>query len=407
LKIGYVSHTLPVSLPCHLEGYQDRIAVKQHDDLSIKTLYIKSHEEIIIHVVDAIIIEKRLADECKELLSQKYGFSKDAIFIVAIHTHSAPKISHILNPEIEPDVKFIQNIKDIILDNSEYVIKNCQDAKVSLGTTAIDGLYSNRNGLHLPYYQQALILHFEDFQGRSIVDVVNMACHPTILNGSNLEVSTDYVGVLRATYQQETGRELLFINGECGDVSTRLTRQGTGFEEVQRVGQGIAKQLSQVQFHQLFQLHHQTIKKYVINIDYEPQKDEFLCNMQEKLKNAEKIFSKKDQRYFMKNIFLEKVQEKLQKDKIIKQAEASIIEFDELRIITIPGEIVYHLAHQLRNIDEKPTIIMAYTNGFLGYAVDKEEYGLYFETFMSEYPLGYADALINEMINLVKGENHG
>lgn len=400
MKVGYYKQTINPFLPCHLQGYQDRIAKVQHDNLYLNTIYIESINPILIHVLDVIIIDKVFSEKIKKRLSEVFQIKDEYIFITCIHTHSGPKVSHLLNPEIELDEHYMTTLEEKIIDNTKQAISSKVEALAYIGTTQIDKVYSNRNSLTLPYYSQAQILRFEDLNHHGLFDFVNLACHPTILNAKNLEVSSDFVGVMRDHYLQKCSRPLVFINGECGDVSTRLVRQGQDFKEVERVGQVIANKLLNIDNYQPISLENLAIRHYNIEINYEPNQDKFLNNMLFQLQNAKDYFQEQDQRYFMRDMFIEQIENKITQKKIHLQSKAYIIENDDLRMITIPGEIVYRLADRLRSVDAKKTIIMSYTNDFLGYAVDKDEYGLYFETFMSQYPKGEADKMIDHIIEL-------
>lgn len=400
MKIGYTNCIINPNLPCHMQGYQDRISLGLHDNLYLHTLYINNGEPLLIHVLDVIIIDLSFSEMLKDLLSKTFHIKKDNILISCIHTHSGPKVSHFLDPEIPVNQEYIHLLKEKIIENTKYVIDYQANAKVFIGTSSIDGFYSNRNGLDLPFYNQAMILRFETADNQSIVDFVNMACHPTILNGSNLYVSSDYVGVMRDEYEKLTNRPLMFCNAECGDVSTRLLRQGTGFDEVNRVGKGIAEILSKIEFENELNLAHMSVKSCTLEIDYKPNEDMFINDMLPKLKDPTRYFDEHDQRRHLAKMFVSRLEDKLKKNQIQLSIKTYVIEYDDFRIVTIPGELVYELGYRLRSVDQKPMFIIAYTNDFNGYAVDDEEYGKYFETFMSEYPYGKADQMIDETIQL-------
>ena len=107
-------------------------------------------------------------------------------------------------------------------------------------------------------------------------------------------------------------------------------------------------------------------------------------------------------RYQMASQFKRRLEEKLNYEDISFSPIAYVLEYNDLRIIMLPGEIVYQLAHRIRTVDNKETLLFTYTNDFFGYAVDREQYGQYFETFMSEYPLGEADRFIDNIIGCIK-----
>ena len=68
-------------------------------------------------------------------------------------------------------------------------------------------------------------------------------------------------------------------------------------------------------------------------------------------------------------------------------------------MVTVPCEIDSVLGKKLRNHDSTPTILQAYSNGFLYYAVNQEEYGKVFESYVTYFPRGSADSMVEKMIS--------
>ena len=75
----------------------------------------------------------------------------------------------------------------------------------------------------------------------------------------------------------------------------------------------------------------------------------------------------------------------------------SDVDFGSFRIVTVPCEIDTVLGKRIREYDGKPTLLCAYANGFHYYAVNKQEYGIVFESFNTYFPYGAAD----EMVDLI------
>lgn len=400
MKFGFYRTTINPTLPCHLEGYQDRISIGQHDDLYINSLYIEGNNPILFHVLDVIIIEKELADECRTILSSKFNIPKDNIIISCIHTHSGPKVSSIICPNILPNSKYIEMLKKTMIKNTEICVNNLKEAKTYFGTADVEGYYCNRNVKDLPFNKTAYTLMFKDLENKPLLCFTNLACHPTILNGSNLYVSSDYVGVMRNEYENITGTPLIFINGECGDVSTRMVRQGADFNEVERVGKGIAKILSKTNNFKEINLENFKIQKYELVIDYNPQKDEFLNEAIPRLKHDINSRDNDDPKKIENRNLLESLLYKYNQEHINLIPTTYVLECNDFRFVTIPGEIVYNLANLLRSSDKKPMFICGYSNDFNIYAVDEAQYGLYFESYNTFYPKGKADEMIKETIKL-------
>ncbi|MCA9066079.1 MAG: alkaline ceramidase [Planctomycetaceae bacterium] len=60
--------------------------------------------------------------------------------------------------------------------------------------------------------------------------VTHYACHPTTLAWDNTAISPDYIGAMRATVEQTTSAQSLFLLGACGELSPR--NQYTGDHDI-------------------------------------------------------------------------------------------------------------------------------------------------------------------------------
>ena len=73
--------------------------------------------------------------------------------------------------------------------------------------------------------------------------------------------------------------------------------------------------------------------------------------------------------------------------------------FNDFRIVTYPGELVYALGDKIRNHDKKITLLITLANDYRGYSVDVGEFGKYFESYNSVFLKGMADDFVNQIVN--------
>jgi len=373
MNIAFCKEFINPELPTHMEGYADKISNEQHDNLEVNTLLIESNKTIIFHVLDVILIEKNFSEKVKSILSNKFSIPEDQIVIEATHTHSGPKVSTILYPDINPSNEYLQSIIAAIVKNTEYCLEHKTEAKAFYGTCEVNGFYGNRNDRSLPFNNIVYTLQFRDLSNKPLVSFINISCHPTILSPEERRISRDLIGVLRDEYLRLTEIPAIIVNGECGDVSTRFTRKGQDFTEMERVGKGIADLIVQTNDFKEISLENLSVSSYTLNIDYE-QYDGF------PKENSLIRLNKHNPTTYL-------------------------YEADDFRFVTIPGELVYNLGNVLRSESDKPMFINAYTNGFSGYAVDMEQYGKYYESNMTNYPFGKADEMIEGVIKLYRTNN--
>ena len=65
--------------------------------------------------------------------------------------------------------------------------------------------------------------------------ILRFANHPTVLDASNTLISVDFIGDLYKKFSSRY-KNVLFLNGACGDISTRHTRRESGFSELEQIG---------------------------------------------------------------------------------------------------------------------------------------------------------------------------
>lgn len=403
MKFSYHKQNITPNLPCHMEGYDDRIATSIHDSLYLHSLCFNETMPIIIHVFDVIIITKEFAHRVKKACSEKFGVLQDHVLVTCIHTHSGPLVSNLITENLEPELAYMDSLLQASLDATAFCLQHLEEAKLSYGQINIDGFFCNRNGKNLPNNPIAYLFKIVRPNNEPFIDVVHFGCHPTVLHTDNLAISSDFIGAMRTHYELLTGTPLMFLNGEGGDVSTRLTRQASNFEEVERIGSGIAQKLVEKTTSKELSLDDLFTQSYSLNIDYDPKQDEWLVEHLKEYENKVKTMDPNSPHYkLFHDMYYMSLKKIFDQEHISLQPTTTIIEFSDFRIVTIPGELVYEFGRRMRNVDDKAMILLTYTNDFNIYAVNKEQYGQYFESFNTMYPYGKADEMIEATMNLYK-----
>ena len=403
LEIAHVSTRIDPPLPFHMEGYQDRVATSIHDHLQMNSICIQQETCIMLHVLDIIMIPKELAQQIKKESAERFQLSEDQVIITCIHTHSGPTVSNLITKDIQVDQHYLNTLLETALANTEQCLQQLFPAKIYYGTTTIEGYFCNRNGKDLPFNPTAYIWKITDEANQPRFSIAHMGCHPTVLHAENLSISADFIGEMRTAYEESAGIPLIFLNAEGGDVSTRLVRKGSSFEETARVGTGIAQRLLQTSCDQQLKLHHQRTSSYTLTIDYDPKQDEWLCeHLDHYQKELDRLPVDDPRHANLKFMFYDNLKRIYDKEHIFLQPTCWVVEFDDFRFATIPGELVYELGRRMREVDDKPMFLLTYSNDFNIYAVNKEQYGTYFESFNTNYPFGKADEMIEQTISLYK-----
>jgi neutral ceramidase len=244
-----------------LEGYIERkdISESVHDRLLAKAIVLQDSdgEKIAVVSCDLIGVGSWIVEQSRKRIQLKTGLNSNNVMITATHTHSGPRgVVDFFTGESAFsagffDRKLSKNVVEGIVDAVVRANEALQDAQIGVGTRNIFGLCSNRRSPNGPFDPELAVLEVDSISGRHLIACAyNYACHPTVLGPNNLQFSADFPGYASDTVEQfvrkklgKDKRELLFLNGASGDVSTRFTRREASFEEAERIGRSFGMEI--------------------------------------------------------------------------------------------------------------------------------------------------------------------
>lgn len=249
-QIGFSQVPFDPPLGKAMGGYSPlRHATGNADPLFAKTVCVQNSGErtaIILTTYDLVAVDQLLKEKILEKVQPSFPGWKLTLFLFATHTHSGP--AGTLETRNGPKA----GMQSIFGDTDEEILLICAEAgaasiREALGNTEtftyglssleLEGVGTDRNDPAKEGDHQLTIFSFTTASGRHLL-LWHFACHPTILKGDNTLYSADLPGRV-ATYLPEFDM-VLFLNGNCGNISTRFTRQGDSFAEVDRFGKLVA-----------------------------------------------------------------------------------------------------------------------------------------------------------------------
>src|SRR5699024_186969 len=119
------------------------------------------------------------------------------------------------------------------VDTSISTLKSCE---IKYSEEKTYGIAKNRNNPDKTYESTLKLVEFKYETGEKNL-LYSFPCHPTILHADNHSISADFPGVTSSNLEECSDINLaLFLNGPCGDISTRFTREESTFNEVCRLG---------------------------------------------------------------------------------------------------------------------------------------------------------------------------
>jgi neutral ceramidase len=233
--------TPPIGTP--LEGYAARIqpSIGIHDPLYAGLILLKlGDEQVLLISLDQIAISAPVTEKIRAAVAETLQLKPEQILVACTHTHSGPSgyITRfpMLSDSTDP---FLVDLLTRKLAGAANQLSSQLDAVIlELGQDQIFGLGHNRNDINEETQDhELLVLVMKSIEGQPQAVWVNYGCHPTILGYDNRLISTDFPGAARrAMMCQYPDLVWLFMNGASGDISTRFTRRGQDFSEVERSG---------------------------------------------------------------------------------------------------------------------------------------------------------------------------
>lgn len=246
-----VEITPPIGTP--LDGYGARkgYSTDVHDPLFATLLFLKTGDRgAALVTFDLLAVTLGFTSRLRKILSPVLGIPEEAVLVCAIHTHSGPAgflgRAPLLNSAEDPILQEICLRQ--LAGAAAKITRQMQPARLSLGSGSVAEIGRNRNdpvaGLN---DGEVIVLRVDLESGQPLAVFVNYGCHPTVLGPDNLSVSADFPGAARTALKRiYPAAEFLFSNGATGDVSTRFTRRGQGFDEVDRMGRILAGEVLKV-----------------------------------------------------------------------------------------------------------------------------------------------------------------
>lgn len=234
------------SRPGELAGYAARagaLSTGAHDPLEAALVVLDdgAHRTGWL-ALDAIGVSADLAALLRDAVRAGLGDDGLRLVVAASHTHSAPLgwvgSIHPGHPgAVDPDgvAELVGRVGELAARLAE---RPAEPVLASWGAAAASGLGANRLDPSLPHDDSIGVLALRSADGTARALVVDAATHPTVLGPDNLRWSADWPGALRAALRASPDGEpvIAFLQGAAGDVSTRFTRRGSGFDEVTRLG---------------------------------------------------------------------------------------------------------------------------------------------------------------------------
>jgi neutral ceramidase len=239
LHAGAATAPLPAESGMRMDGYVERqgVALGVHDQPQVTVVALQQGgATLVIAALDVVALDRDFATQVASLV----GVAPESLLIAASHTHSGPGgFSAKCAPSGTPIDEALRNrVMAVVVRTACAALAALRPARLGLERWEAPGVAGNRNSPEREVDDRVTTLSVDGEDGEPVATIVHFACHPTVLGPDNLQISADFPGPLRqliARQTSDTEAPVLFLNGAAADVSTRFTRHGQTFEELERL----------------------------------------------------------------------------------------------------------------------------------------------------------------------------
>lgn len=241
LKCGAAEACITPPLGLYVPGYFEyRAGTGVKSDLYAHALAVENDGKAAILIsVDIIVMGKRWTRAIRRGIAERIGVPPQAVMVSATHIHTGgPFDGNDWNGK--SDAGYRKTVVDTCVNLAVKAYESRVPAKMGWGEgeeTRIsfcrnylmtDGtVRTNPGGRHLPNVVRPFmpidysvgVLRFDDLSGKPIAQVVNFACHPDTVGGT--ELCADYPGEMRKIVKKaiDPNMVVLFFNGCCGNIN--------------------------------------------------------------------------------------------------------------------------------------------------------------------------------------------
>jgi len=385
-----------------LHGYPhiERTSEGTHDPLYASAMIIDNGDfQIGFCAVDVIFITKEISTEVRKRVQKATGIPGENLMISASHTHSGPVIfSDIFYDPVVPkaDQAYIEYLIDKLVQVYIEAYQNKKASKMAITTANASGVGGNRRSRTDVVDAEVPIIVLKDHTTDKIFAISTIYCmHPTILHEDSKLYSADFPGYTRKYVKDKLGENviLLYHTGPSGNQSPRHFINANTFEEAERLGSKLGKQITC----SVLQLNKSDFQDWFSMTNQQSQLDlpqRKFMTIKEAIEKEVSVKSKLDKMRSEKapakeirtvecdwfgaeeNLKLAKMAENKELEKVyqtVLPAEVNVIGLGNTRFVFLPGEFFVEYSLKIKEISRDKTFVSSLSNGVLaGYLVTEE-----------------------------------
>ena len=218
-----VNESDPYADPVWIGGWDIRVAVGIHDDLYARSFVVRSKETTIAIVsVDLVGLFYADVQEIRAMVDPSLGI--DHVIVASTHNHEGPDTMGLWGPHpfiSGEDPEYMAFVKEQVVSCIETAAQGMEEAELEVAHTTVPGIMANGRDSGL-VYPDLVVMRFEGGKKKTIATVLNFAGHPEVLDGEpfNYLISADYLAYVYDYIENRLGGVAVFLNGALGGMIT-------------------------------------------------------------------------------------------------------------------------------------------------------------------------------------------
>lgn len=332
-----------------------------HDDLKARIIALEDEHSIFIHFSsDLLGLSHHYTEEINQF-AKAYFPKETHIVLSTTHTHYAGDTTNDsyhkqLILAFQKAIQSLQWKEGVLSYSYQY--------------EPFEKVGKSRISHHEAFVLLGLLTIYDHDQ--QVITLIHHNCHPTILSATQTDYfSAEYVGCAIHQLQQDHFGFISYLQGACGDISTRFTRPSQDEEAVKYLAGQLVAKIRQMKKSSVTKIPMNTLQfeSKLIPIEYDDTPID-LSYMPNDLSNRE-----------LETIEYGKImRQRLFHDESRRQTimEISKVSLGKINLIFAPNEL---FSDYLRRIDYAKSILVCYSNGYSPYIPPIDHIIYTYETF--------------------------
>jgi hypothetical protein len=207
--------------PVYLAGFQpNRPATGVEQDLTVRALALRLDEQSAVLIAcDLIGLSLPDIEDIRARVAA-FGIAPESLIVACTHTHSAPDTLGLWGPDPTTtgvNRVYLESVKQAVADCAVEALTFCCPVQLRHAAATLDGFIENYRTPGL-VDDQIAALQFVKPDGEVVATLLNLACHPEVLDGTSTLLSPDYPGVACAMVEAAVGGTALHVSGALGGM---------------------------------------------------------------------------------------------------------------------------------------------------------------------------------------------